>query len=105
MEIFKTGDVSIKENVFSLRDDDGGQYSFLIDENLRNKLEWFALSTHATSMSWKDSDTSLFIGPYIRGVETGAIVQIINLYTRDVYSATVDFKEHTLGELKNLLLK
>lgn len=104
MGIFKTGDVTIKDGIFLIVTEGGERCAFKLDKDLESKLYWFVKSPYAASLSWDGDDVSLFIGPYIRGSETGAIVQVIHLYTREVYNATVDFSEHTLEELKHLLV-
>ncbi|MCM1440871.1 MAG: hypothetical protein NC131_16975 [Roseburia sp.] len=64
----------------------------LLDEAELNALRWMVQSDAETSFSKRLSSHEVFIGPYIKGAETGYIFQVINLFSRDVTTATVPFE-------------
>ena len=59
MGIFKTGDVTIKDGIFTIVTEDGEKCAFKLDKDLESKLYWFVKSPYAASLSWDGDDVSL----------------------------------------------
>lgn len=72
---------------------DGSWANMWLEQVELNALRWMVTSESETTFSRKTDNWEVFIGPYIKGSETGYIFQAISLHSRDVVTATVPFRD------------
>lgn len=90
MDLFD-GLVTLTDNHFNFVDDEHHLVSVTLDEPGMDKLRWLAKSNMENVFSHTTKEWELFFGPYINGMETGYILQAINVYSRHVSSLTIRF--------------
>lgn len=86
------GKVAIKGNVLTVWEGDNSVEVYL-QETEMNALLWMMEADAEVVFSRRLPAWEIFFGPYIKGVETGYIFQVIELYSRDVTTATIPFKD------------
>ena len=82
----------IKGNILSVWEGENCVEIYLREAEL-SALCWMVEADAEVTFSRRVPGWEIFMGPYIKGVETGYIFQVIDLYSRDVTTATIPFKD------------